>query len=58
MTANELVDLIINADPLEVEDHFDEIATMLYQQAKEIEALKLARCVACGWNPNLIGGEK
>ena len=28
------------------------------QQQAEIEALKEARCVACGWNPNLIGGEK
>lgn len=24
----------------------------------EIETLKKARCVACGWNLNLIGGEK
>ena len=30
-----------------------------YHKAQaEIEALKEARCVACGWNPNLIGGEK
>ena len=35
-----------------------DVATMLRQQQSEIEALKNARCVACGWNPNLIGGEK
>ena len=30
-----------------------------YHKAQaEIEALKEARCVACGWNTNLIGGEK
>ena len=30
-----------------------------YHKAQaEIEALKEARCVACGWNPNLIGGKK
>jgi hypothetical protein len=40
MTASELSDLIINADTLEVEEHFDEIATMLRQQQAEIEALK------------------
>jgi len=25
-----------------------------FKQQAEIEALKEARCVACGWNPNLI----
>jgi hypothetical protein len=40
MTANELADLLINADTLEVEEYFSEIATMLRQQQSEIEALK------------------
>ena len=31
---------------------------IIREQQAEIEALKEARCVACGWNPNLIGGEK
>ena len=31
---------------------------IIREQQAEIEALKKARCVACGWNPNLIGGEK
>ena len=39
-------------------DQLEQAATMLRQQQAEIEALKKARCVACGWNPNLIGSEK
>ena len=39
-------------------DWADDAAEMLRQQQAEIEALKKARCVACGWNPNLIGSEK
>ena len=31
---------------------------IIREQQVEIEALKEARCVACGWNPNLIRGEK
>jgi hypothetical protein len=40
MTANDLADLVINADTLEVEEYFSEIATMLRQQQSEIEVLK------------------
>ena len=39
-------------------DWADDAADMLRQQQAEIEALKKARCVACGWNLNLIRGEK
>ena len=67
MTANELAEIAdglsceipirewIDNEPKNV---MNDIATMLRQQQAEIEALKEARCVACGWNPNLIGGEK
>jgi len=41
MTANELADLIENEDTLWLEPHLDAIATMLRQQAQEIEAFKL-----------------
>ena len=65
MTANELaVDLELQSSQMEygyaVSDWklLSDSATMLRQQQVEIEALKKARCVACGWNPNLIGGEK
>jgi hypothetical protein len=58
MTANELADLLdFDAKTLNWKA-FADAATMLRQQQAEIEALKKARCVACGWNPNLIGGEK
>jgi hypothetical protein len=40
MTANELADLIENEDILWLEPHLDAIATMLRQQAQEIEHLK------------------
>jgi uncharacterized protein YecA (UPF0149 family) len=36
----------------------DRIVELYTDKAIENEALKKARCVACGWNPNLIGGEK
>ena len=39
-------------------DWADEAAAKLRQQQAEIEALKETRCVACGWNPNLIRGER
>ena len=58
MTANELADKL---QELDSKLHLIELfkaATMLRQQQAEIEALKKARCVACGWNPNLIGSEK
>jgi hypothetical protein len=67
MTANELAEIAdglsceipirewIDNEPKNV---MNDIATMLRQQQAEIETLKEARCVACGWNPNLIGGEK
>ena len=58
MTATELADELermIPALPLSV---LIKSVTMLRQQQAEIEALKEARCVACGWNPNLIGGER
>ena len=63
MTANELADsmerLIELTTVSKVRDcDFSAIATMLRQQQAEIEALKETRCVACGWNPNLIGGKK
>ena len=56
MTANELADELENAVVYMSCEY--EAATMLRQQQAEIEALKKACCVACGWNPNLIGGEK
>ena len=56
MTANELADFVEISKPND-KTH-QAIATMLRQQQAEIEKLKEARCVACGWNPNLIGGEK
>ena len=34
------------------------IVELYTDKAIENEALKKARCVACGWNPNLIGSEK
>jgi hypothetical protein len=64
MTANELVDKLesvsIRLLGKETEHAgraiilYRESAIMLRQQAKEIEELKNARCVACGWNPNLL----
>ena len=36
----------------------DRIVELYTDKAIENEALKKARCVACGWNPNLIGGKK
>jgi len=36
----------------------DRIVELYTDKAVENEELKKARCVACGWNPNLIGGEK
>ena len=36
----------------------DRIVELYTDKAIENEALKKARCVACGWNPNLIGSEK
>ena len=56
MTASELADELENTYPFV--GVMEVAATMLRQQQAEIEALKEARCVACGWNPNLIGGEK
>jgi len=54
MTANELADKLQELDSkLHLIDLF-KAATMLRQQQAEIEALKSARCVACGWNPKLI----
>lgn len=56
MNANELADklgeIYTNTDYEEIE----QAATMLRQQHAEIERLQKARCVACGWNPSLIGG--
>jgi hypothetical protein len=52
MTANELADLIINADVFEVEEYFSEIATMLRQQDKEIKELK----VFIDLYQNMLGG--
>ena len=56
MTANELADFVEISKPND-KTH-QAIATMLRQQQAEIEALKETRCVACGWNPNLIRGER
>ena len=36
----------------------DRIVELYTDKAIENEELKKARCVACGWNPNLIGGKK
>ena len=58
MNANELADKL---QELDSKLHLIELfksATMLRQQQAEIEALKETRCVACGWNPNLIRGER
>ena len=55
-----MIEVKINTNPdiLPIQKEWRLICTMLRQQQAEIEALKEARCVACGWNPNLIGGEK
>ena len=69
MTTNELADRLMESNSVswgsctheqhDNDKYFKEqAATMLRQQQAEIEALKEARCVACGWNPNLIGSEK
>lgn len=62
MTANELAQLLFkrwNGDDVEIPPNLDDLCSeMLQKQQAEIEALKKARCVACGWNPNLIGGDK
>ena len=65
MTAEELaIELELQSSQMEygyaVSDWklLSDAATMLRQQQVEIEALKETRCVACGWNPNLIGGKK
>ena len=41
-----------------LESELDRIVELYTDKAIENEALKKARCVACGWNPNLIGSEK
>ena len=60
MTANELADKLQNekAKTLLYVATIVDSANMLRQQQAEIEALKETRCVACGWNPNLIRGER
>ena len=52
---------IIREQQAEIEklgSELDRIVELYTDKAIENEALKKARCVACGWNPNLIGGEK
>ena len=73
MTANELADELHKLFVGEEYDRLvHEIPDLLRQQEaelneaghmigvlrEEISLLKEARCVACGWNPKLIGGEK
>ena len=54
MNANELADKLQELDSkLHLIDLF-KAATMLRQLQAENEALKNARCVACGWNPKLL----
>jgi hypothetical protein len=59
MNANELADELDKSrqEPFTSEYLVGQAATMLRQQQAEIEALKNARCVACGWNPKLLTGE-
>ena len=54
MNANELADKLENE--VNMFDHpcASHAADMLRQLQAENEALKNARCVACGWNPKLI----
>jgi multidrug resistance efflux pump len=45
----------MNAQQLKTwEAEVEYLQEKISQQQAEIEALKEARCVACGWNPNLI----
>ena len=55
MNANDLADRL---EQFYQGTHITKAAETLREQQAEIEALKEARCVACKWNPNLIGGEK
>jgi len=56
MNALELADELEKAPTIWFKDDVagQWIIKTLRQQHSEIEALKDARCVACGWNPKLI----
>ena len=68
ITVNEIrtvtIDMVANmlrqqqAEIEKLGSELDRIVELYTDKAIENEALKKARCVACGWNPNLIGGEK